>query len=131
MQTIGQRGVWAARADLALARGDPGLALDIADRLIASAANLSSVRVIPRLWKVRGEALAALGRVAEAETMLRAAQEAAHAQGPRPLLWRNSLAIGKLYQTQGRREEAEQAFSTARALIEELAANVPDEHLRA
>ena len=27
-------------------------------------------------------------------------------------------------------EEAEQAFSTARALIEELAANVPDEHVR-
>src|SRR5438876_7945241 len=40
-QTIGQRLVWAARGDLALARGNPGLALDITDRLIASAANLS------------------------------------------------------------------------------------------
>jgi DNA-binding CsgD family transcriptional regulator/tetratricopeptide (TPR) repeat protein len=130
MQTIGQRLVWAARADLALARGNPVLALDIADRLIASAANLSEERVIPRLWKLRGEALSALGRAAEAETMLRAAQETAHEQGLRPVLWRIDVTLGKLYQVQRRQQEAEQALSTARALIEELAAKVPDEHLR-
>jgi len=130
MQTIGQRLVWAARTDLALARGDPGLALDITDRLIASAANLSDERVIPRLWKLRGEALAALHRTAEAESMLRAAQEAAHAQGFRPWLWRICVALGRLYQTQVREAEAEQAFSTARALIEELATNLPDEQVR-
>ncbi len=32
MQTIGQRLVWAARAELALARGDYGLALDITEQ---------------------------------------------------------------------------------------------------
>ena len=130
MQTIGQRLVWAARADLALARGDPGLALDITERLIASAANLSNERVIPRLWKLRGEALAALQRAAEAETMLRAAQEAAHAQGLRPSLWRICVALGRLYQTQRRHEEAEEAFATAWTIIEELAANLPGEHIR-
>ena len=130
MQTIGQRLVWAARADLALARGDPGQALDVADRLIASAANLSGERVIPRLWKLRGEALAALHREAEAEMMLRAAQEAARAQGLRPWLWRICIVLGRFYQNQEHREEAEQAFSTARALIEELAATVSDEQVR-
>jgi predicted ATPase/DNA-binding CsgD family transcriptional regulator len=130
MQTIGQRLVWAARADLALARSDPSLALDITDRLIASAANLSDEHVIPRLGKVRSEALATLGRIEEAETMLRAAQEAAHAQGLRPWLWRICVALGKLYQSQERQEEAEQPFATARTIIEELAANVPDEHVR-
>jgi DNA-binding CsgD family transcriptional regulator len=130
MQTIGQRLVWAARAELALARSDPGLALDITDRLIASATNLSDERVIPRLWKLRGEALAVPGGTAEAETMLRAAQEAARAQGLRPWRWRIAVALGKLYQTQGRQEEAEQAFATARTIIEELAANVPDEQVR-
>ncbi len=104
--------------------------LDITDRLIASAANLSGERVIPRLWKLRGEALAALHREAEAETMLRAAQEAARAQGLRPWLWRICIVLGKLYQNQEHREEAEQAFSTARALIKELAATVPDEQVR-
>jgi len=130
MQTIGQRLVWAARADLALARHNPGQALDITDRLIASAANLSDERVIPRLWKLRGEALAALHRAEEAETLLRAAQEAARAQGLRPWLWRIYVALGKLYYVQRRREEAEEAFSTAETLIEELAANLSDEHLR-
>src|SRR5216684_2760099 len=131
MQTIGQRLVWAARADLALARGDPGQALDITERLIASASNLSDKHVIPRLWKLRGEALAALGRRAEAETMLRAAEVAAHVQRLRPLLWRICVALGRLYQAQGLLAEAEQALATARALIEELAGDVPDEQLRA
>jgi non-specific serine/threonine protein kinase len=130
MQTIGQRLVWAARADLALARGDPDLALDITERLISSTANLSEERVIPHLWKLRGEALAALHREAEAEATLQAAQAAAHAQGLRPLLWRISLALGKFYHTQARETEAEQAFATARTIIEELAAKLPDERLR-
>lgn len=131
MQTIGQRLVWAARADLAMVRGNAGLALDIADRLIASAANQSNASVIPRLWKQRGEALAALHQEAEAETALRAAREAADEQGLRPLLWRIDVNLGKLYQAQTRREEAEQAFSTARVVIEELAAPIPDEQIRA
>src|SRR5207248_11478745 len=113
-----------------LARGDPGLALDIAEQLIASAANLSSECVIPHLWKLRGEVLVALQRGTEAETTLRAAQDAVRAQGLRPLLWRINVALGKLYQAQAREVEAEQAFSTARLLIEELAANLQDERLR-
>jgi len=129
MQTIGQRLVWAARADLALARGDPGLALDITEKLIASATNLSHEHVIPRLWKQRGEALAALHRERDAETALRSAREASHEQGLRPLLWRTDVSLGKLYQAQRRKSEAEQAFSIARALIEELGTSVPDEHL--
>ena len=128
---MGQRLVWAARAELALACGNPALALETTEQLIASAPNLSNERVIPRLWKLRGEALAALGRIEEAETTLQAAQEAARAQSLRPRLWRICITLGKLYQTQARREEAEQAFSAACALIEELAANIPDEHLRA
>ena len=60
MQTVGQRLVWYARAELALASNDPSHALRIADQLLASAANISAARVIPRLWKLRGEALMAL-----------------------------------------------------------------------
>lgn len=130
MQTIGQRLVWAARAELALARRDPDQALEITNRLIASAANLSDGHVIPLLWKLRGEALAELSHIEEAEMVLRAAQEAAQAQGLRPLLWHICLSLGKLYQNQGRQEDAEQAFSIARTTIEQLAANVADEHLR-
>ncbi len=130
MQTIGQRLVWTARAELALARSNPGLALDITDRLIASAANLTDEYVIPLLWKLRGEALAALHRSEEAETMLQAAQEAARTQGLQSLQWRICVSLAKLYQGQGRNKEAEQAFATARTIIEELANTLADESLR-
>ena len=129
-QTVGQRLVWYARAELAIVRNDPPLALHITDQLLVSAANISEERVIPRLWKLRGEALVALHREAEAEKMLQAAQDAAHAQGLRPSLWRIAIDLGKLYQAELRDEEAALAFATAQELIEELAASVPDMSLR-
>jgi adenylate cyclase len=129
-QTMGQRMTWCARGELALAAGDPGLALEIADQLIASAAHLSPEQVIPRLSKLRGEALAALEQPVQAETELQAAREAARAQGARPLLWRIHVALGHLYRATARSEAAKREFLAARTIIEELAANVPDEGLR-
>lgn len=126
VQTMGQRMAWCARAELALARGDPELALQITQRLSASAANISEQRSIPRLSKLRGEALIALGQETEAETALRSAQEMTTAQGASPLLWRICVTLGTLYQSQSRAAEAEQAFSTAHAIIAELAAHIPD-----
>lgn len=129
MQTIGQRLVWSARAELALARGNFELALEIAERLIASATNLSSEHVLPRLWKLRGEALLALTRTEEAEKTLQAARIAAHRQGLQPLLWRICIQLGKLYHAQ-HSQEAEEQFETAQTLIKELATSVPDEQVQ-
>jgi DNA-binding CsgD family transcriptional regulator len=130
IQTIGQWLIWYARAKLAQAKGDADLALEIIDQLISAPDTLSEGHRNPRLSHVHGEALAALGRGAEAEAVLQTAQETARAHGLRPTLWRICIALGKFYQTQAREAEAEQAFSTARAIIEDLAANIPDENLR-
>ena len=81
--------------------------------------------VIPLVWLVRGEALAALGRTAEAEGALRAAHETARAKGRRRLAWQINLALGKIYQATGRQAEAEREFQAARTLIEALATTVP------
>ena len=62
--------------------------------------------------------------------MLQAAQVAAQAQGLQSLQWRICVSLGKLYQGQGRNKEAEQAFATARTIIEELANTLADESLR-
>jgi DNA-binding CsgD family transcriptional regulator/tetratricopeptide (TPR) repeat protein len=129
-QTIGQRLVWRARAELALARGSPSLALELTNRLIASAANLSEGQVIPHLWKLQGEALAALQQESEAEAALRAALASARAQRLRPLHWRVAAALGSLFRTTRRSEDAEQASAAARVTIEELAAEIPEEVLR-
>src|SRR3989442_11765662 len=130
MQTVGQRLVWAARADLALARADPPLALHITDQLLASAVGLSSQSSIPRLTKLRGEALIKLKRGAEAETILQDARTTALKHGLRPVLWRISLTQGKLAHAQRRYEEAERRFAEALQLLEDLASSLPDQAFR-
>jgi DNA-binding CsgD family transcriptional regulator len=133
MEMQGQRSAWCARAELALAAGEPALALDIADRLIASAAHAEAYGqgCIPRVWLLRGEALAALGRLDEAATALIAADAGAVRLGLPPQRWRIQLSLGKLHQSLGRRKQAESAFAIARTIVAELAADVPDDELRA
>jgi tetratricopeptide (TPR) repeat protein/DNA-binding CsgD family transcriptional regulator len=130
METIMQRLWWRARAQLALAQREAGRALEIVDRLTASAAPVPGQGVVPGLLKLRGEALAALNRPAEAEQALRSARDAALAQGLRPLLWRVHLSLGKLLHARGRRTEAREAFTAARSIVEELAAGILDDSLR-
>jgi DNA-binding CsgD family transcriptional regulator len=127
---MGQRRVWSARAELTLARGDAPQALHIVDRLIASTPNVSEERIVPRLWKLRGEALAMLHRVADAESVLRAALDGAATQELRPLVWRIHVILGRLLADQARHDDAGQEFVAARAFIEDLAAGIDDEALR-
>jgi len=89
METRGQRLAWCARAELALEMGDPALALQIVDRLIGSAANVAAFGegCVPRLWHLRGAALA-LDHPAEAEIALLAADTGALARGLSPIRWR-------------------------------------------
>lgn len=133
MEMQGQRMTWCARAELALAAGDPTLALVTVDRLIASAAHLahSGAGCVPRLWHLRGEALAALGRLDEAADALLAADQGAAQRGMRPLRWRIQVSLGRLYQSQARRKQAELAFATARAIVGDLARAIPEQDLRA
>jgi DNA-binding CsgD family transcriptional regulator len=130
-ETMTQRMLWCAAAELALLKGQLARALEIlarfADPAIAGGQKSQSLRVL----KLRGETLFALQRLDEAEVAWKAAQELASAQGVRPVQWRLSLALGNLYLAQRRGNEAEQSFTAARALIAELADTLADEALRA
>jgi DNA-binding CsgD family transcriptional regulator len=128
-QTLGQRIVWYARAELALAHDDPHLAMHITDQLLASS-GLSSESSIPRLSKLRGEALTKLKQAAEAETILQDARVTALKHGLRPLLWRIYLTQGKPAHSHRRYEEAERRFAAAREMLEDLASSLPDETLK-
>ncbi len=130
MQTLAQRQCWLVRAELAVARGDGGRALEIVDRLNASAANLAAERVIPHVAVLRGVTLARLGRGPEAAASLRAARAEAGAGGLRPLLWRIDVELGHLYRAQGRPADAVAAFDSAWLLVTELSRDVPDDALR-
>jgi DNA-binding NarL/FixJ family response regulator len=131
-RTIGQRPCWCARAELALARGEAGRALAIVGRLSAETPDAGGpdAPAIPRLAKLRGAALAALGRLDEAEAALLAARDGATRHGFRPLVWRLELALGQVYRAERRLPEADRAFAAARAVVDDLAAGVPDEALR-
>jgi DNA-binding CsgD family transcriptional regulator len=132
MEMQGQRSAWCARAELALAAGDAAMALQIVDQLIATAKHIEryGAGCIPRLWLLRGQALGALGRTADAEDALVAAERGARRLGLPPVRWRILGNLGRLHQGQGRRKYAETAFASARAVVEELAKRVPDGELR-
>lgn len=130
MDTMGKRYCWARRAELALYQGEPGEALEIVERLIASALGLSHGGVITFLWKLKGEALAALGSVEEAASLLNAAIENARVLEERFLLWRLHACLGRVYGAINDQEEARKEYASARELIQELASTVPDEALK-
>jgi DNA-binding CsgD family transcriptional regulator len=128
--TLAQRLVWTAYAELMLAVQHPETALDILDRLGKAACNLTEATVIPRLWYLRGKALIALQRKAEAEALLQAGYSTALASGNHPLAWRIGVEMGNLYLTQGKREDALDSFEAARTIIAQLAEELPVGTLR-
>jgi DNA-binding NarL/FixJ family response regulator len=131
-----QRIIWCARAELALARGQPAESLAIVERLITSAISAHAIhaglekeeaeRVIPRLWHLRGEALAAYGQWEEAEIALREALDAAQEQAARSLVWRIEVSLARLYQVQRRRDQAQTMAAAAKARVAELASPLED-----
>ncbi len=130
-QIMAQRMLWCASVELALAENKPEQALHSCDLLIASSASAANTEQMGlRVAFLRGNALASLQRLSEAEAQFKAAQTLAETYGAKPMLWRICIALGKLYLAQQKTNEAAQIFETARMLIEELATNVSDEALR-
>jgi hypothetical protein len=72
-----------------------------------------------------------MGHTDQARSLVQAAIENAQATGERFLLWRLHASLGRLYCAMNRQSEAEEEFSTAHQLIEELADTVPDEAVKA
>lgn len=130
MRTQGERQLWCARAELALARDDPAEAVVLLDRLYATAANLREEGDIPRLARLKGMALAGLGELVPAERLLRAGLRCAEAEGLAAPRWQLHAALGNLHRRQGRADDAARADGAARRLVEGLAAGVPEEDLR-
>ncbi len=126
MRSMGPRTLWVAYAEHALATGDYDRGLEIASRLIGSAADRDQTAILPALEKLRGEALLGLGRRAEAASALSNARLAAHQRGLRGLVWRLDIQLGRAQRSLGRRLEADASFNAARSVVDELAAGLGD-----
>ena len=72
-----------------------------------------------------------MGHLDEAADTLLAADQGAAQRGMRPLRWRIQVSLGRLYQSQARRKQAELAFVTARAIVGDLAQAIPEQAQRA
>jgi DNA-binding CsgD family transcriptional regulator/tetratricopeptide (TPR) repeat protein len=121
MRTIWQRVLWAAQAELALARSNFALALEIATRLREHGSHAQTGAVVARLAYLRGLALAGLGRTAEAETALTQAMAQAEADRLPSQLWRAHLALGRLWHGQGKMAFAQAEYQSAREMVAGIA----------
>jgi DNA-binding CsgD family transcriptional regulator len=130
VQSLGERWLTFAQAQRALAGHDASLAFRLVKRLSPRTLDGVPTTETPRPALLRGQILTALGRHAEAETALRGVEAMTRAQGARPLLWRTQVVLGDLYQAWQRPNDADREFRAARTVVEELAANLPDESLR-
>ncbi len=149
--------VW---GELALAQGESDVALRMAEHLLASVPGSvpgQPVQPIPHLLKLKGEALLALAsneasprrgtlpsrqgilhvkslqapsHLDEAVVALEDARRGAVARNERPVLWTIYRALGQAYQLLQREEQADQARTAGRQLIEELAMTIDNASLQ-
>jgi DNA-binding CsgD family transcriptional regulator/predicted negative regulator of RcsB-dependent stress response len=126
-RAVGQRLLWCASAELALAQRKPQRTLEIVEKLLSPDSDGQNVS---HLLKLRGEVLLFQKRYAEAETSLKAAQISAQRDGLRSLLWRIELSLHVCSSRQRHSEEAAQALEACKLLVTELADTIHDEELR-
>ena len=129
---MAERDIALAWGELVLAQGEPGMALQIAEQLLASAPDSlpgESRQPIPHLLQLKGEALIALARLDEAVAALADARRGAQERNARPVLWTIHRSLGRAYRLLGRKDQARQELAAARQLIEELATTIDEETL--
>jgi DNA-binding NarL/FixJ family response regulator len=126
-RTLGERLVCCSRIELAMARGQRGLAEELLDQLEAATPNLDlAASRAPRLALLRGEIRAAAGKYLEAVTALEAVRQIAAEQGALPLLWRCEARRADLLRRLGKAGEARGAFRSMQQVLASLAEQLPD-----
>jgi DNA-binding CsgD family transcriptional regulator len=119
-----------AWGEFVLASDEPEIALDIADRLLASAPGATRAQPIPWLLKLKGEALGALSRREEAIQALEEARLGTLARQEQPLLWQIHRALGRQHRRLRQEDLAQRDFTAAREGIASLASTIDDMYLR-
>jgi non-specific serine/threonine protein kinase len=85
---------------------------------------------IPRLLKLKGEALVGSGHLSEAVEALEEAKCGALLRLEAPLLWQIQGSLGRVYRLLKREREASNEFVAAREGIKQLAQTIDDAELR-
>ena len=124
--SIGQRRALITLAERELGAGRPEQALEAIDRLLLGAAGPRPAEVV----LLRGTALAALGRVAEADAAFLDARRLATEFGPRPVAWNVAAQRAALWRTRDSRIAGEE-IATGRLEVMALVETIADGARRA
>jgi tetratricopeptide (TPR) repeat protein len=120
----------AAWGELRLDQGQAEQALDYAEQCLELAERTSARKNLIKGWKLKGEALAALGQPREALACLEEAVRMAAELGNPPLLWKSRHALAETLRRLGHVTQAQEQYVQAAAVIQETAAGLTDHHLR-
>jgi predicted ATPase/DNA-binding NarL/FixJ family response regulator len=124
-----RRLIW-AWGELALANNEPEVALEIAERLIASAPGAHQDQPIPWLLRLKAKALLASGRMHEVIGVLEEAKQGLLARQERPLLWQVHASLGQVHTYLKQDKQARQEFAAAAQVIQALQTTIDDDYLR-
>jgi tetratricopeptide (TPR) repeat protein len=121
----------AARAEQCLSQGDAKQAAEYTSRLLNMAGQYQARKYIAVAHKLSAELALLKGAAVEAETELRSALELLHSYPVPVIEWKILAVLGRLYAKGNDRARGREAFSRAAAIVQKIAANAPDEKLRA
>jgi hypothetical protein len=116
--------------ELCLTRGNVDAALAYADECLSLAVTTGSVKNIVKAMRLRGQARLAQSELSLAAAELEPALDTARQLRNPPQLWKTLMAVGDLRRGQGRPADARDAYRAALAVIEGVAAGLPDARLR-
>ncbi len=129
-ESLPERRCVMAAAQLALADGQPADALRIADELITTVPGVPQPSGTPRLHHIKGDALIAMRRFAEALESLEEAKRAAIYRSSPAYLWPIHGSLARLHQLARRTDDAERELAAARVIIASIAASLDAGELR-
>lgn len=140
-QSIGQRFLWSARAELYLAQGDTENGMRVLDYIVHDTVDLDErgEGAILRIALLRGRTLTRIIASKQdssqetwtrAEKILRTGQSIAYSIGGVTQLWQFQAALGQLYLALDRRADAEKEFAATQTIVNRLALKIDDDYLR-
>lgn len=128
--SISERALLLALAEVELARGEPDVSLHALQTLFETAPGWSPGVSIPKLDWLKARALIEAGQTQGVEDLLLRSIEEAKQRSYRTILWRLYSALARLHDKMGRDKEAAKAANRASAVVDALSKTIPDHALR-
>jgi tetratricopeptide (TPR) repeat protein len=104
--------------------------MDFAEDTLVQGQNKAAKKYISMGWKLEGDVLMAMKKIAEAAGCFEKARDFADQMGYPPLMWKTRVSLGQIYNQQGKYEAAKESLAKASATIKRMASNVSDTEVK-